>query len=118
MLRNFGQIILIIVIVVTGDTLQDCVHFEKESGFVKLAERSVIKEDSLISLEFKAYNCDKVSLGFHNGENYKFSIYGNDLNFLLVQYSCNGLWNEGISYYYVFAVSKFLILLNSLYSSI
>lgn len=103
-LGNFIQITLIIASVATDTIHQDCIHFEKESGFVQLLPTPVVREKSVISMEVKAYNCDDISLTIHNGKNYKLTVHnegmystddGNIEGFELCG-TCNGLWHEGI----------------------
>lgn len=104
LLRYFSPIILITASVATSNVRQDCVYFEGESGFIELLPAPVVRNNSVLSMEVKAYNCDEISLTIHNGKNYKLTVQNEGMfnrddgivDRFEISGSCNGLWHEGI----------------------
>lgn len=96
---NYVHVVLFIVSVSSGNFLQNdkCVYFESESGFIKLLDAPSLKENSTISMEVKAYNCDAISIRLNNGENYNLIVSDPVLRKSFEIFSsCIGLWQEGI----------------------
>lgn len=105
LLKKCCQLILLIVSVTTSYIRSECISFEKESGFIRLLPTPIVNNNSVISMEVKAYNCDDLSLTIHNGKNFKLTVhnegmFGTDdgsIHRFKIFGSCTGLWNEGIS---------------------
>ncbi|XP_037050614.1 laminin subunit alpha-like [Bradysia coprophila] len=102
LLRNFAQIITLIVSVATNHLLPDCIHFENGSGFIKLSPTPVVTRDMVISMEVIANNCDEISFTIHNGKSYVLTLR-NEFMFdrddgsvdrFEISNTCNGLWHE------------------------
>lgn len=103
LLRNFAQILTLIVSVATNHLLPDCIHFENESGFIQLSPTPVVTRDMVISMEVIANNCDEISFTIHNGKSYVLTLK-NEFMFdrddgsvdrFEISNPCNGLWHEG-----------------------
>lgn len=97
-LRNFGQIITIIVSV-ASKVSRDCIYLKDVSGFVQLLPIPVLNKDLVFSMEMMVKNCESISLTIYSGKNYNLTMdnedmyprdYGNIDRFILSE-TCTGL---------------------------
>ncbi|XP_037033547.1 uncharacterized protein LOC119072437 [Bradysia coprophila] len=97
-------ILLIIVSVAAENAYEDCIYFDKGSGFVKLSPLVSNELPVKLRMQVKAYNCDDISMTVYIGNKYKFNTPTQG-SFMTIGYSisdygindpCNGLWHNAM----------------------
>lgn len=100
---SIRKILLIITSVMAENAYNDCVYFDRESGFVKLPPLLSEANPVKIRMEVKAFNCDDMAMTMYIGNKYTFfkPVQGlfitisDNIGKYDINRPCNGLWHNG-----------------------